>query len=192
MVGLAGGALIYYLVERKSQSKINGLKLLALLETLVALAGFASLWLTSSGNIESLLNLARSMTPAQIGDYQAVYNACTTWSYGFVLLALAIPTTCMGATLPALADYCRAREKEPARSVIRLYQINALGALAGTICGGIVLLYQFGISASITIAASLNLVAGALAFLADKQDQDRDLKKEEVADKIQELLKELM
>ncbi|MCB9470955.1 MAG: hypothetical protein H6677_21960 [Candidatus Obscuribacterales bacterium] len=186
MVGLAGGALIYYLVERKSQSKINGLKLLALLETLVALAGFASLWLTSSGNIESLLNLARSMTPAQIGDYQAVYNACTTWSYGFVLLALAIPTTCMGATLPALANYCRAREKEPARSVIRLYQINALGALAGTICGGIVLLYQFGISASITIAASLNLVAGALAFLADKQDQDRDLKEEEVAVKTSE------
>lgn len=179
MVGLAAGALIYYLVERKSQSKTNGLKLLALLETLVALAGFASLWLTSSGNIESLLNLARSMTPAQIGDYQAVYNACTTWSYGFVLLALAIPTTCMGATLPALADYCRAREKEPARSVIRLYQINTLGALAGTICGGIVLLYQFGISASITIAASLNLVAGALAFLADKLDQDRDLKEEE-------------
>lgn len=174
MVGLSAGALIYYLVQRKSRIKVNGLKLLALLETLVALAGFASLWLTSSSNLESLLSLARSLTVAEISDFQKI----TTWTYGFVFLALALPTTCMGATLPALADYAGSRECAPARFIVRLYSINALGALAGTICGGIFLLYHFGIAGSITIAASLNLLAGALVYLASKLDLKIDLVEE--------------
>ncbi|MBI1272212.1 hypothetical protein GC174_17425 [bacterium] len=169
MVGLSAGALIYYLVKARStvsRNSLNGLRLLALLETLVALAGFASLWLTSSSNLESILSLARSLTATEIGDFHKI----TTWTYGFVFLALALPTTCMGATLPALADYAGSRESEPARFIIRLYSINALGALAGTVCGGIFLLYHFGIAGSITIAASLNLSAGALVYLADKLD----------------------
>jgi spermidine synthase len=81
-----------------------------------------------------------------------------------VFLVLVPPAALMGATLPVLVARC---EKGVLGSgLARLYAINTLGAVAGSLLGGFLLLPGFGLSASTFAAAALNLVAGAIAWTA--------------------------
>jgi len=86
-----------------------------------------------------------------------------------VLLAIVFilpPTTAMGATLPLLARGFIGSLARVGEGVALLYSINTLGATLGCVLTGGVLLETIGMSATLVLAALLNLGAGLLGLLA--------------------------
>jgi spermidine synthase len=78
------------------------------------------------------------------------------------------PTAAMGATLPLLV-----REAAPTRagvlgSTALLYGINTVGAAAGALAAGFLLLPEAGLRGTLAIAAGINLAVAALAILLDR------------------------
>jgi spermidine synthase len=99
--------------------------------------------------------------------------------YGFacsrLLLAtivLLIPTALMGATLPVLVAALQRSSRTSAGAVARLYTWNLTGAIIGAIAAGFFLLPQFGVRATIWIAAGMNLAIGLAASLLDARSAE--------------------
>lgn len=90
--------------------------------------------------------------------------------FALASVVLVIPTTLMGATLPVLARAVTASLRRTI-SVTSLYTCNLVGAIAGTIAAGFVLLPTLGVSLTIWIAALTNLVIGIGALLLDSRDR---------------------
>src|SRR6185436_19164189 len=95
-------------------------------------------------------------------------HAATTTFYllgGFVSLAL--PTTLMGATLPMLARYAIAEERQIGRRISLLYAMNTAGAVIGALLTAFLLLPALGLRQTTWFAAGLNglvfLLAAALS-----------------------------
>jgi spermidine synthase len=76
-------------------------------------------------------------------------------------VALALPTTLMGATLPVLARYAVAEEAQVGRRIGLLYAMNTAGAVAGALLTAFLLLPELGLQHTVWVAAALN----ALVFL---------------------------
>jgi len=78
-------------------------------------------------------------------------------------VALALPTTLMGATLPVLARYAVAEEAQIGRRIGLLYAMNTAGAVAGALLAAFVLLPELGLTRTVWIAATLNAIVFLLA-----------------------------
>ncbi|MCK6481876.1 MAG: fused MFS/spermidine synthase, partial [Planctomycetes bacterium] len=90
--------------------------------------------------------------------------------FGAAFLALLLPTTLLGATLPALA---RAVTEDPAaagRRVGALYAANTLGAVAGALGAGFVLVEALGVDGAGRAAVALSLLVAAGAWLLGDRD----------------------
>ena len=79
-------------------------------------------------------------------------------------LVLLPPATAMGATLPLFVRRFVSGDADLSARVGFLYGLNTLGAAAGTLAAGFVLLPALGMQGSIAVAAALNVVAGGLAL----------------------------
>lgn len=82
-----------------------------------------------------------------------------------ILLAsatLLVPTTLMGATLPLILKHFVRRSGELGRVGAAFYALNTLGALAGTLLAGFVLLPRLGMSGATLCAAAVNLAVGVV------------------------------
>ncbi len=82
------------------------------------------------------------------------------------LILLAPPAIAMGASLPLLAAVETSDARRRGRWVASLYAVNAFGAALGVLVAGFALLPELGLTATIRIAAGLNVVAGVGAWLA--------------------------
>ena len=81
---------------------------------------------------------------------------------------LVVPTACMGATLPLLAEAL----SPPSRGsgwLSRLYGANVAGGVVGVAGAGFVLLPAFGVTRTNALAAALNLVAGLAGLWVDRR-----------------------
>lgn len=78
---------------------------------------------------------------------------------------LLVPTFLMGLSLPVLAKAVVARIEQAANRIGLLYGINTLGAAAGTLVGGFLIVGEIGFEASLRAAAVLNALAAAAALL---------------------------
>ncbi|HEU4394229.1 MAG TPA: fused MFS/spermidine synthase, partial [Planctomycetota bacterium] len=90
---------------------------------------------------------------------------------GIAFLVLLVPTTLLGATLPALA---RAVVDDPARVAPRvgaLYAANTLGAVAGALLAGFSLVEALGVDGSARAAAVVSLLVAAAAWALGSRDQ---------------------
>lgn len=83
--------------------------------------------------------------------------------------ALAPATILMGATFPSLTRYL-ARSSALSRAFGRLYAANTLGAIAGTLAAGLVLIEVFGLSAALAIGAGCSAIAGLAALWLSRGD----------------------
>ena len=92
-----------------------------------------------------------------------------------VSAVLLIPTMLMGATLPILVSAVRQFGDSRAVTISRLYGLNLLGAIMGTIIAGFFFLPAFGIRLTIWIAATTNMVIGAAAVLFSRQLHSPDI-----------------
>ncbi len=78
---------------------------------------------------------------------------------------LLIPTTMMGATLPLMVKGSLSLSRSVGPRVSWLYATNTGGAILGTIAAGFYLIGTLGITATIGVAAGLNLLAAVAAVL---------------------------
>ena len=80
-------------------------------------------------------------------------------------LVLLLPTFLMGGTLPILVHGLTRASAELAARLSRLYWVNTLGAVGGTLAAGFVLLPALGLRLTVGVAVALNTFAGAVALL---------------------------
>ncbi|UCG34085.1 MAG: fused MFS/spermidine synthase [Phycisphaerales bacterium] len=98
--------------------------------------------------------------PLISGQDAATLGARLVISLGLLLL----PTSLMGATLPFMVVGVVRDADAAAKPLAILYGINTLGAVAGTLCSGFVLIPLLGLSNSMRVAIALNLGVGLLAL----------------------------
>jgi spermidine synthase len=103
--------------------------------------------------------------------FSAGASLASTIVFSFGLLA--IPTILMGATLPLLVEHLIRFSGRVGNSVATLYFVNTLGsATACAFCASF-LLRDFGQGGSVSIAAILNTIVGATAFLYARSRQSQ-------------------
>lgn len=102
---------------------------------------------------------------ARVSDHPAFLTAVRTL---FAVVALALPTTLMGGTLPALSSFASIEAKDLPRRVSFLYAFNTFGAVAGTMATGFVLLRSIGVTATIAVAAGISAAVGTGSLLLDR------------------------
>ena len=152
MAGLAAGSAY---LGRWNQSHAEPLKLYAWIELGVAASGALSLL-----GLEGVRSLYFAAYPA-IHEIKPLLLALRFVGAGLVLF---LPTFLMGGTLPILVRGVTGKSKELGSRVSRLYWVNTLGAVAGTMFAGFLLLPALGLRLTIACAVALNLLAGLVAL----------------------------
>jgi predicted membrane-bound spermidine synthase len=150
--GLAiGGALF----GQRADSSARPLRLFAALEAGTGLLGFA-VTIVLSHTAPYFVSLETASPPL-------------AWALLFVLVGL--PAMLMGGTLPALVRAVAPSEKDLGRTSGNLYAANTAGAIVGALVVTFLLVSVLGVRGSAAAAATLNLMAAALALAADRRAQ---------------------
>ncbi len=89
--------------------------------------------------------------------------------FALALAAVAPATFLMGMTLPLLTRYLVRNLDEAGARLGELYAANTIGAMAGTLLGGFVLIELVGLHLTSYLAVALNLVAGLGALLLSRR-----------------------
>ena len=89
--------------------------------------------------------------------------------FGLAVAAVAPATFLMGMTLPLLTRYLVRTLDEAGARLGELYAANTIGAMAGTLLGGFVLIELLGLRLTSYLAVVLNVVAGAGALLLSRR-----------------------
>jgi len=89
--------------------------------------------------------------------------------FGLALAAVAPATFLMGMTLPLLTRYLVRTLDEAGARLGELYAANTIGAMAGTLVGGFVLIELLGLRLTSFVAVALNLLAGLGALLLSRR-----------------------
>jgi spermidine synthase len=157
MAGLGFGSLAG---GRLADTSTRPLRLYGLVE--LAVAAMAAL-LPFAFN--SLAELYRGVWPSLVerpGQLAGV-------RFGLALAAVAPATFLMGMTLPLLTRYLVRTLDEAGARLGELYAANTIGAMAGTLLGGFVLIELFGLRLTSYLAVALNVVAGVGALLLSRR-----------------------
>lgn len=99
---------------------------------------------------------------ARLADHDPV--VLTTLRVLFSVVAMIVPTTLMGGTLPVLARFASDRGERFSRHLAFLYGLNTLGAVAGSLGAGFLLLPNLGTTRSLGLAVAINLFIGLVAL----------------------------
>lgn len=151
MLGLGLGALVGgHLAERSA----SPLRLYGLVEAGIAAFGLASLWILG-----------------RVGELTADSNYPMMFLCAFVVLV--VPTMLMGMTLPVAIGILRRLDGDILRDTTSYYFANTLGAAAGALLCGYVLLSLIGISGAIIAAAVINLLLVAALYLVARSPGKR-------------------
>ena len=152
MGGLAVGNGLAML---RGQAAGNSLRTYAILEVIIALAGPLLVLL--------LPLLGKLLAPAfgLVLDKPFLVNPLRFLAAFLVLL---VPSTAMGMTLPVLTE-ALAEDASEYRGILgKLYGLNTLGAVAGTLAGELWLIGGIGIWKTALVAALFNLAAAGAAW----------------------------
>ena len=104
------------------------------------------------------------------GVYRSAYDTTSPGQLTLVRLLLTLAavtpvTFLMGLTLPLLTRHLVTSMRTAGSRMAVLYSANTLGAMAGTLVSGFVLIELFGLAATTHVAVGLNLLAGCVALL---------------------------
>lgn len=147
---MSGLALGNALAARHAHRVRQPVLAFALLELVVATSGWVLVW--------ALPDFGTALIPVLRPFFDApwVLNPLRLVA---AFLALLVPATAMGATLPLLVKALRAHDPSFGSVLGKLYGWNTLGAVAGALAGEIALIGLLGVHGSATCAAALNGVA---------------------------------
>jgi spermidine synthase len=148
MAGLALGAAV---AGRRIEHIKRPILVYGLLEAGVAVSASA---------VPLILSLAGTLYVAVMGGQPNPADASglgqPAWYLCVTFVALAIPTSCMGATLPILTKYAVHSTQQIGPRVGLLYAMNTVGAVGGTLAAGFLLLPALGLSGTVWIAIAVN------------------------------------
>jgi len=156
---MAGMAIGSWYVGRLADRTPNRLRLYAWLEIGIALAALVShLALSRMHFIYPTLHelVGTSATALALVRFVAAF-----------LLVMA-PTVLMGATLPVLSRFFVAGRGRVGVELSTLYSVNTLGAVAGVLLTGFVLIGSYGIHVPVFGAAIGNMLIGGIAWIASR------------------------
>ena len=154
LVGLALGSFLFARIWGR---RTRGAGLLGWLEIGVGLA--ALLIIPVFGRMPDLvLTIMRRLSPS------AQTALLTQFSLSF--LAMIVPTTLLGATVPCAIQLCARRLTRLGRDVGRVYSANTVGTIAGALLAGFALVPSLGVQASMIGGAAVNVAVGAAILLA--------------------------
>lgn len=159
---MAGLALGSYLLGKLSDKSKNPLRLYAIYEL-----GIGVTALTASF-------LLMRITPFYVWLHSTLGDSPFTLATTRFLIAfmiLIVPTILMGATLPILARVVIRRLDWVGHELGKLYAINTLGAVAGTIAAGFFLIKWLGLHGAIFVAVAGNLIVGVLAWATSRHQE---------------------
>ena len=140
------------------------LRFYAALEGGIALFALVFPWLLSAA------------TPLFAGLYRANPDSpavLATVRFLVAALLLLVPTTLMGATLPALTASLASPVKGLGRISGFLYAANTVGAMVGSLATGVLLLPLVGMRQSSLLAVALNVAAGVLVLFVARSGGDK-------------------
>ncbi|MEP7002159.1 MAG: fused MFS/spermidine synthase, partial [bacterium] len=156
--GMSAGAMI---VGRRSERVRQPLLLYALVELAVGIIGLvfhdAFVWATHAAY--------DSLFPA-LGP--GVMHTLAKWLIAALLI---LPqSVLLGATFPLMtAGALRLRTEWAGRTISLLYFANSLGASAGVLLAGFVLIEMAGLPGTLAAAAAINLIVAAAVFLVSRR-----------------------
>jgi spermidine synthase len=157
---MAGLALGSWLAGRRGAAVTRPLRAYGLLE--LAIGAYALV----------LPVLLRGVVPGLrlVGATEASsYAALSLGRFALAILVLALPTACMGATLPILARFATPRLTQLGGRVGRLYAVNTAGAVLGTAAAGLALLPTLGTTRTNQVAVALNIAVGVAAIAVGRR-----------------------
>jgi len=134
-----------------------------LLEGGIAISALAVPW---------LLSLLNAVYVALFGGQPEPVDASglgqSFFYMGSAFVVLAIPTSFMGATLPLLTKYVVQSDDQVGPRVGLIYAMNTVGAVAGTVVAGFILLPALGLNGTVWVGVSVNLLVFVIAALLAK------------------------
>jgi spermidine synthase len=89
--------------------------------------------------------------------------------FGLAFVALAPATILMGMSLPVLTRHLVRADPDVGGRIARLYGLNTLGAVAGSVASGYLLIELIGLRETTLVAVGLNLCAGGGALLMSRR-----------------------
>jgi predicted membrane-bound spermidine synthase len=114
-----------------------------------------------------LLYFTRDSLSAVLG--QSIGVAGMLRAFGITLGLVLLPTLLMGATFPALLAASR-RLGAGAIDMTKVYAVNTLGAALGTLACGWITIRVLGVTNSLLVAGSLNIISALLCLLAARHE----------------------
>jgi predicted membrane-bound spermidine synthase len=151
LAGFMGGLAIGNVAAARRGDRVpRPLRVYALAEIVIAVAGIALVWLLPA------FGTALGRTLAPLLEQPWLLNPLRLL-LAFVLLL--IPSTAMGLTLPLLARAGTGLEPHFGRVLGRLYGWNTLGAAAGVLLGETVFISVAGVRGAAVIAAAFSAIA---------------------------------
>lgn len=157
MAGLAAGA---HLFGRRAARSRRPVALFGLLELTIGASALAMPLLFAA------VRLAYRLAYRHLTDSLYVL---TPLRFVLALLILAVPTLCMGGSLPVLAKGLLRREENFGERLGLLYGINTLGAAAGILLCGFVLIPSLGLNGSNAVAVASNAAVGLAALALSRR-----------------------
>jgi spermidine synthase len=158
MGGLALGAL---LAERFLPRVTRPVLTYAVLEIGIAISAVVAVPLLLAAS-----NLAlHALFGGQASPPDSDHAGTTLFYLLSAFVALALPTTLMGATLPLLARYAVAEESQIGRRIGMLYAMNTAGAVTGALITAFLLLPELGLQRTIWVGAAFNGFVFLLALM---------------------------
>ncbi len=155
MLGLGLGSQI---MGRRAKAIANPLRTFALIELLLCLLNLGICFLLSLDLRESIYALQRLVVSVGI-PLKALYAVTAA-------VLLSGPCILMGMTVPVASEGCQQQlGMRDNRFLSLLFFLNTLGALAGAILSGFVILPLLGQQTGLLIAVSMNALASLLAGL---------------------------
>jgi len=162
MAGLAAGSWYF---GRRSDHTASPLRVYAWLEIGVGVYAATTPWLFSG---------LQSTYAGIAGVAGVVGTSGHLARITIALAALLIPTFLMGGTLPLLVRGVADTFSRLGTTTSRLYGVNTLGAMTGTLLAGYVLIRQFGITATIFTGVVINLAIAAAVLMVLRTMPEQD------------------
>src|SRR5262249_54868321 len=157
LLGIAGGAALYS--WRWGTSRAGPVTFGTIQAVIRAAAGFV---LLAFDRFPGLFLLPLHLSPPP--TFVNAAHLCTS------VLALLPTTLLIGATFPCAVTACAGVREHVGRDVGRLYALNTLGAIAGAMAAGFLLVPVLGVHESIKLGILINLaLACVLCVLGSRQ-----------------------
>jgi spermidine synthase len=159
-VFMAGLALGSYLIGKRVDALRRPLRLYGLLE--IGIGVFAAVFLLLTKLYPYLY-----VPLARVAEDNILYLSFLR--VVFAVVAMIVPTTLMGGTLPVLARFVSTRSRSIGGRISFLYGFNTLGAVVGTMAAGFLLLPTYSVNVSMAIAIAMNAFIGLVSILLHKR-----------------------